>query len=102
LDVTPRELTLRLGTLVVDGLPPGEHDRLPAALSDELARLLAERGVPPELVANHGAAYVPGAAVTVAAGARVERVAAQLAESIYRGWQAPRQRAGQGPRGGQR
>ena len=98
----PREIALRIDTLVVDGLPPGDHALLPAALCGELERLLAERGVPAELAASHGAAYVPGAGVTLTAGAGVEHIAARLAESIYRGWQVPHRRAVRTPEGGQR
>jgi hypothetical protein len=74
---------IRIGRLVLHGLPPVTARRLGTALARELEQLVADRGWPgtPGANARRRQLHAPGPAVPAGAGARVAR---GLAENIYR------------------
>ena len=85
----PWEIAITVDELVLDGFPPGDYGRIGEALSGELGRLVAERGVPAELLEGGGAARMPSPMVTLNPGESVERIGARVAQAIYRGWASP-------------
>lgn len=102
--MTARDININIDELVLDGFPAGDQRALCASISGELSRLLAERGVPPALLREQGAAARGlRAAVTIEAGEAPARAGARVAEAIYRGWSRSERRGdprgeGGGPR----
>jgi hypothetical protein len=92
--MTDRDAThvhLRIGRLVLPAAWAGAERRVAAALESELARLVAERGLPAALDGTSPIARLDAGRVPPAAGAR--RAGADLARAVYRGLAA-------GPPGG--
>jgi hypothetical protein len=73
---------LHIEHLVLQGLP-GDRSAIAAAVEQELARLLAERGLPPGLGEGDTAISVSSPVVRVPAGLRPEAIGARVAEAIY-------------------
>jgi hypothetical protein len=81
----PRHVELHIETLVLHGFAPGDHHRIGAVMARELARLLAEHGVPSFLAHNiAGPSRDPGV-FNVAPGATVEALGVQVAQAVYEG-----------------
>jgi hypothetical protein len=76
------ELDLYIERLVLEKLSPSERERVATALVAELERLVAEQGLPPDLVAA-GSINLPHHGVTVAAGSRPDAIGVQVAQSLY-------------------
>jgi hypothetical protein len=74
---------LHVESLVLAGFRPEDRHRIGAALQGELARLLAERGVPPGLDGGVDAAVLRAAAVDLPRDAHPAAVGARLARSVY-------------------
>lgn len=83
--VKHRDVTISIDELVLDGFPPGDRHRIAASVSAELARLVAERGVPAGLAG--GGAGAPDMAVSIGALGGPERTGAEVARAIYGGWE---------------
>jgi len=81
----PSRLDLRVGELVVDGLPVADRAALGAAVERELARLLAERGVPPSLARGGSVAGLDGGRFTAAPGADPVALGIRIARAVYGG-----------------
>jgi hypothetical protein len=79
--MSPR-VTVTIDELSLSGVPPFQRFALAAALEAELARLLAERGAPPGLLA--GAAPVPQPVDPTGLGPR--EMGRAVARSLYEGW----------------
>lgn len=75
-------LDLHIGELVLHGVDPGDRERLAADLERELARLVAEHGVPPAL-AQGGNLHLEGAALTLPAGSPPEELGAAIAREAH-------------------
>ena len=82
--MTPH-LELHIEELVLHGFAPGDRHRIGAAVERELARLFAERGVPPLLAQGGEVARLEGGAFEVAADARPTAIGVQVAQSVYGG-----------------
>lgn len=78
----PAAVELHIESLVVHGFPPGVEDGLQAAVEQELARLLAERGWA-SLAQDGVAARLDGGLFEVVPGARGEVIGAQVARAVY-------------------
>jgi hypothetical protein len=78
-----QNIDLHIEELVLHGFAPEDRYRIGAAVERELARLLAERGVPPGLAAGAEIAGLDGGAFQVAPGARPEAIGAQVAQAVY-------------------
>ena len=74
---------LAIEQLILHDLPTGQRRRIAAAIEQELARLFAERGVPPGLAARGSAIPIDAADVAVAPGLRPDAIGTRVAESIY-------------------
>ncbi len=80
-----RAVDLRIEKLVLDGFAPADRYRIAEAVESELARLFAEQGVPPSLLAGRTPALPDGASLEVARGAPAGQIGAQVARAIYKG-----------------
>ena len=76
---------LRIEELVLHGFAPGDRDLIGGAVERELARLFAERGVPPALLRGGELAGLDGGSFTTAPGAAAEAIGAQVAWAVYGG-----------------
>jgi hypothetical protein len=82
--MNPSSVDLRIDELRLTGFPPGDRERIGAALAGELTRLLAEHGLPPGLARGGSIAAVDGGAFRLAPGARPEWIGIQIAGAVYR------------------
>lgn len=82
---------IQIGELVLHGLDharsAGARYDLGAAVERELARLLADQGLPRGLSQAGIVARLSGGSFTVAPGTRIDTLGAQIAEAVYRGLQ---------------
>ena len=83
----PGDITISIDELLLDGIPAGDVHRMSSALSSELSRLIAERGLPARLLAEGASARVQVASIKPAEGQTEERIGAEVANAIYRGWE---------------
>lgn len=74
---------LYIEELILRGFAARDRYRIAQAAERELARLLAERGVPPALARGGEIESLDGGAFDVAAGAGPEIVGAQVAKTIW-------------------
>ncbi|HEX5503432.1 MAG TPA: hypothetical protein VFW96_12475 [Thermomicrobiales bacterium] len=74
---------LRIEELVLHGFAPGDRAPLGAAVERELARLFAERGVPPALLGGGEIARLDAGSFTAERG--VEATGARVARAVYGG-----------------
>ena len=90
-------INLHIAKLVLDGFRPADRQRIADGVQRELARLLAERGVPPALLAHGTAAVIDVAALPrgVALGAATggalgaDAIGRHIADAVYRGLATP-------------
>lgn len=80
-------IRLHIERLVLEGLPVERASGpvLQAAVETELARLFAERGVPPTLLHGSAVPSVSGPAVVLNGGAKPAAIGAQIAQAVYGG-----------------
>jgi hypothetical protein len=81
-------IDLRIDELVLDGIEGIESvDRheLGAALEQELARLVRDRGVPPAWMDGRGAARIEAGSFSATPGAGARQLAGQIAHAVYAG-----------------
>ena len=79
------DIQLHIEELVLNGLPDVDGQAIREGIQRELARLLAEQGVPPALGGSGGALRVDGGAFDVAADADAGTIAVQVAQAVYGG-----------------
>ena len=84
MDVTP-DVRLRIEELVLDGFAPGDRYRIGEAVERELARLLAERGVPGALAAGGEAPQLDAGSFELAPTLSAEAIGARVAAAVYGG-----------------
>jgi hypothetical protein len=76
---------LTIEQLVLDGFPPVDRDRIAGAVEAELARLLAEHGMPAGF-ANGGSLWrVDGGTFEMTSHSRPDSVGVEIARRIYGG-----------------
>ena len=82
-----RPMSVHIERLVLEGVSPADRHAVAAAVERELARTLAERGLPPEMegAAEHRIDRADGGAFTVSTTDPAGRVGGRVAEGIYRG-----------------
>lgn len=76
-------VTIEIDELVLHGFPAADRHAIADALETELARLVAERGLPAGLADGAGAALAPSGRFTLAPGAAGASVGAGAVEAIY-------------------
>jgi hypothetical protein len=77
------DVELHVDELVLEGVAAGDRHAVAQAVRAELARLIAERGLPPSLAAADGAARLDGGRYSAAAGQSSAQVGAAVARSIF-------------------
>jgi hypothetical protein len=80
----PPDLDLHIERLVVRGLAPAHRERIVPALQAELARLLAEHGLPP--AAARDGLRLAGGTFRAPRGARPEAIGETIARQLHAGW----------------
>ena len=77
------DVELHVEELVLHGFARRDRQAIGEALRGELARLIAERGLPAGLSAADGAASLDGGAFRASPGQRPAEVGAAVANAIY-------------------
>ena len=80
-------IILTIDTLVLEGVPPHQGNRVAEALTTELTRLLTEQGLPPRYQQGQTVPQVT-APFQPRPGLSPEQMGTQLAQAIYRGLDA--------------
>jgi hypothetical protein len=83
--MTPKNIELHIEELVLHGFAPGDRYRIGEAVERELARLLADQGVPQSLERGGEIASVDGGAFDMAQGSRADVVGVEVAKAVYGG-----------------
>jgi hypothetical protein len=86
MDMTSENLELHIQELALDGFTDVDLADVRAAVQRELARLLAERGVPRPLASGGQTARLDGGAFELPPGAGAEAIGSQIAQALYRGF----------------
>jgi hypothetical protein len=79
------DVELVLEALVLHGFPDADRARIARAVERELARRIAEGGLPPALAGGGALARLDGGSFAVEAGARPEAIGRQVASAILAG-----------------
>lgn len=80
------DIDIRIDELVLHGFHPGDKHRIARAVETELARLMAGDEVPPSLRQEGDIQRVDGGSFDHPKGMGVDRVGAQIARSVYTGF----------------
>lgn len=81
----PKKIDLHIEKLVLHGFADGDRYRIAEAVERELARLLAEKGVPQSLAEGGVIDRLDGGEFKVTHGSRPEATGAQVARAVYGG-----------------
>lgn len=81
----PQSIELHIEELVLDGFAPGDRYLIAESFEGEVARLFAERGLPPSLMQNVEVARLDCGTINTAAGLRAGEIGARAAQSLYEG-----------------
>lgn len=77
------QVELQIGTLVLDGFPQVDFQRMAAAFRIELTRLIGERGVPETLYESSQEESIQLDPLMLPRGAGPEAIGVHLAQSLY-------------------
>ncbi|HEU0015941.1 MAG TPA: hypothetical protein VFQ45_19850 [Longimicrobium sp.] len=77
------DIELHVDELVLEGVAARDRHAVGQAMRAELARLIAERGLPASLAAADGMARLDGARFSAAAGQGPAQIGAAVARSIF-------------------
>lgn len=77
------DVELHVDELVLHGFAPRDRHAIGQAVRGELARLIAERGLPPGLAAADGTASMRGGSFRAQPGQRPADVGAAVARAVY-------------------
>ena len=84
MDLTPH-VRVHIQELVLDGFAPGDRYRIGEVVERELARLLAERGLPTVLMAGGATPERDAGSVELGQAGGAETVGARVAGAVYEG-----------------
>lgn len=76
-------IDLHIDELILRDVPYAQRQRIAAAIEQELARLLAGRGIPPSFASGGFIPYLKLNDIQVAAGAKPVTISNQIARHIY-------------------
>ncbi len=82
--MTP-DVRLRIEELVLDGFAPGDRYRIGEAVERELARLLAQQGVPGALAAGGEASWLDAGSFELVPESGSDAVGSRVAAAVYGG-----------------
>jgi hypothetical protein len=74
---------MHIEELVLRGFDPADRRRVAKAVREELARLLAEGGVPPPLAQGGEATWLDAGSFDAVPGSGADEIGAQVARAIY-------------------
>ncbi|HUI06065.1 MAG TPA: hypothetical protein VL486_03570 [Verrucomicrobiae bacterium] len=78
-------IEVRIEELMLHGFAPGDRRGIGAAVEQELTRLLAERGISPELAKTNTVENLDGGSFKLAAGSKAEAIGVQVAQAVHGG-----------------
>jgi hypothetical protein len=78
-------IELHIEELGLHGFAAGDRYRIGEAVQRELARLLAEQGVPPGLARGGEVARLDGGSFLIEAGGKPEAMGARVAQAVHGG-----------------
>ena len=81
----PTAINLTIDELVLHGFPPQDQERIGRAVEHELARLLAERGVPQSMMQQDGSAAMNIGTLQFAHDATPQAIGSGIARAIIGG-----------------
>ena len=81
----PNNVELQIQELVLHGFSAADRHQISDAIRTELARQLAQHGVPKLLTRDGRIRQLDAGAVNVALGSRADTVGKQVAQSVYQG-----------------
>ena len=81
----PQDIDLRIDQLMIEGLQPSDRYQFGNAVQTELARLLAEKGMPPNLTGSAELGQLAAGTISITAAPRPATIGRQVAEVVYRG-----------------
>jgi len=82
---SPPIVELHIGELVLEGFPPLDQAQLGAVVQQELARLLAERGLPAGLARGGEVASLDSGEFQVKQGSKAPEIGVQIAQAVFGG-----------------
>jgi hypothetical protein len=82
----PPSVELHVEELVLRGFSMGDGGEIARFIEGELARLFAERGVPPSLRRGGDVPYLDAGAFDAAPGADAQAIGVQVAQALYGGF----------------
>ena len=87
MDGTGMRVNVYIERLILDGIdvPDYERPHLQGAIEEELARLLVEGGLKPELLANRAVASAQGGSLEIAAKGDPGGLGRQIARALHQG-----------------
>ncbi len=80
-----QNVELRIGELVLHGFPPSDRQRIGGAMERELARLFAEKGIPPSFGQGGEVARLDGGAFEAKPSFGAEAIGVRVARAVYQG-----------------
>ncbi len=83
--VESTDIELHIQELLLQGFARGDRFCIVESMKNELARLLAENGLPGSFSEGFDLPSLDGGSFTVGAGERPESVGAAIGQAIYRG-----------------
>jgi hypothetical protein len=99
---TPSAVELHIEELVLHGFPAADRFGIADAVQQELARLVAEQGMPSVMAHPVNVDRLDAGAIQVAAGARPRIIGTQLAEKLHQQFTPAQRRPHRNPGGKQR
>jgi hypothetical protein len=83
--LSPRSCAIHIEELVLHGIGSRHRDRIGEVVQQELARLLAEQGMPVALAQGGEIVRLAGGSFEVVPGASAEAMGIQVARAVYEG-----------------
>ena len=81
----PRSISIHIDELVLEGFGHADRDRVAEALASELSRLLMERPIAPNILAEHSVARIDAGSFAMDPGASSAQIGAAIAGAVLGG-----------------
>ena len=80
-----QDIAFHIDQLMLEGLPPSDRYQFGNAVQTELERLLAQKGMPPNLTSSAELEQLAAGTILITAAPRPATIGRQVAEAVYRG-----------------
>ena len=80
-----QDIAFHIDQLMLEGLPPSDRYQFGNAVQTELERLLAQKGMPPNLTSSAELEQLAAETISITAAPRPEIIGRQVTEAVYRG-----------------